>query len=296
MGQATDQIRQDIHATRARMDQTLNHLEDRVSPRRITQRQGEQLRSRWSNAKEIVMGSPDRPSTTDRAKGTVREGTQQAAETVQAAPDAARRRTGGNPLAAGLVAFGAGLLAASLLPRTRAEEEVASELTHRLEPLREEAAAVGKGLAEDVRDSAQQGMEQTRQAATEAAETVRSDAEEAAQHVRREAPGDAAEGDGGQRGEDGMAASVPAKEGAAAPPRDDERTRPPRYEDHSVEELQQMASERDIEGRSSMNKPELIAAILEDHSVEELHQMASERDIEGRSSMNKPELIEALRP
>jgi hypothetical protein len=91
------------------------------------------------------------------------------------------------------------------------------------------------------------------------------------------------------------------------------------YEERSVEELRERASELQIEGRSSMNKEELIAALrdhrkqrsakndaltqertpdrrtYEERSVEELRERASELQIEGRSSMNKDELIAALR-
>ena len=91
------------------------------------------------------------------------------------------------------------------------------------------------------------------------------------------------------------------------------------YEERSVEELRERASELEIEGRSAMNKDELIAALrnhrkqrsaksdapkqertpdrrtYEERSVEELRERASELEIEGRSAMNKDELIAALR-
>jgi hypothetical protein len=96
------------------------------------------------------------------------------------------------------------------------------------------------------------------------------------------------------------------------------------YEERSVEELRERAGELQIEGRSSMNKDELIAALrnhrqqrpakndapqsqppgqdrtpdrrtYEERSIEELRERARELAIEGRSSMNKDELIAALR-
>jgi hypothetical protein len=91
------------------------------------------------------------------------------------------------------------------------------------------------------------------------------------------------------------------------------------YEERSVEELRERAGELQIEGRSSMTKDELIAALrdhrkqrsakndaptqeptpdrraYEDRSVEELRDRARELEIEGRSSMSKDELIAALR-
>ena len=91
------------------------------------------------------------------------------------------------------------------------------------------------------------------------------------------------------------------------------------YEERSVEELRDRAGELQIEGRSSMTKDELIAALrdhrkqrsakndtptqeptqdrraYEERTLEELRDRARELEIEGRSSMSKDELIAALR-
>jgi hypothetical protein len=91
------------------------------------------------------------------------------------------------------------------------------------------------------------------------------------------------------------------------------------YEDRSVEELRERAAELQLEGRSSMNKVDLIAALrdhrkqrsakhdaakqeptpdrrtYEERTIEELRERAGELEIEGRSSMSKDELIAALR-
>ena len=74
--------------------------------------------------------------------------------------------------------------------------------------------------------------------------------------------------------------------------------------------LDERARDLDIEGRSNMNKEELLEAIekatdengrgkgsvaaLEQKTKDELYEMAQDRDIEGRSDMSKEELIEAL--
>ncbi|WIX84268.1 hypothetical protein QRX50_19710 [Amycolatopsis carbonis] len=50
-----------------------------------------------------------------------------AAETLGETPKPVRRGTEGNPLAAGLIAFGAGWLVASLLPGTEREREVVGQ-------------------------------------------------------------------------------------------------------------------------------------------------------------------------
>ena len=96
------------------------------------------------------------------------------------------------------------------------------------------------------------------------------------------------------------------------------------FEERSVEELRDRARQLEIDGRASMSKDELIAALREqrqpkqpngdaqktaarpqdtkidrrpfaERSLEELRDRARELEIEGRSSMSKDELIAALR-
>jgi gas vesicle protein len=105
----------------------------------------------------------------------------------------------------------------------------------------------------------------------------------------------------------------------AASPKQDRRPDGRTYEERSLEELRERAGELQIEGRSSMSKDELIAALrnhrqsrsakndapeqdrapdrrsYEERSLEELRERARELDIEGRSAMSKDELIAALR-
>jgi hypothetical protein len=91
------------------------------------------------------------------------------------------------------------------------------------------------------------------------------------------------------------------------------------YEERSIDELRERAGELQLEGRSTMNKDQLIAALrdhrkqrsakndaphqeptpdrraYEERTLEELRERAGELQLEGRSSMSKDELIAALR-
>ena len=102
--QDPDQLRREIAATRADMDRTLAELEDRVSPSRIRERQTAKVRSRWDGVKTSVMGSADEVNDT----------LDDAQQAVQQVPQELESATRGNPLAAGLIAFGIGSIAGVL--------------------------------------------------------------------------------------------------------------------------------------------------------------------------------------
>jgi hypothetical protein len=102
-------------------------------------------------------------------------------------------------------------------------------------------------------------------------------------------------------------------------PRFRRATRARDYENLSKDELEEMARDRDLAGRSQMTKDELAAALRRDDQTQELRQapvnetpgagthsyeeltrdqlidLAQERDLEGRSTMDKDELVSALR-
>jgi uncharacterized protein YjbJ (UPF0337 family) len=184
--QSPEEIRRDIERTRAGLGETLEDIEDRVSPTRIRQRQTARLRGRWTQVRESVMG-PDDESSGVRQVG---DRTGEAADRMRHAPDEAVARTRGNPLAAGLIAFGGGLLAASLIPASRQEQQAAQQLRDRFEePVREELRHAGQETRDRLEGSAQQAAEQVKATAQEGVQHTREDARQATERTRQEAEG-----------------------------------------------------------------------------------------------------------
>ena len=188
MATRSDELTAQIRTTRQRMDGTLDDIGDRAGPGRLTER----LKGALTNTKDTLMGTA----------GDARD---QVAGTTGDAADAVRQRSQGNPLAAGLVAFGAGLLAGSVLPESRTEHALARELQTKAQgPVRDQlqqsAGAVADRVGERVEDAKDHIVDDTREAKDElasdvsdrtdavkeharsAADDVRSDVEEQARH------------------------------------------------------------------------------------------------------------------
>src|SRR5690606_18327300 len=115
----------------------------------------------------------------------------QAGQAVQQAPDLAREQTRGNPLAAGLVAFGVGLLASSLVPASTAEQEKAAELMERggeaLEPVKQAAAESAQHLKEGAREVTQSAAAEVKDTAAQAARTTQDEARDRTGEVQDQA-------------------------------------------------------------------------------------------------------------
>ncbi|WP_327732766.1 DUF3618 domain-containing protein [Streptomyces nojiriensis] len=146
---------------RAHLARNVDLLADRMTPSKVAQRKVDSMRHRASGVKERVMGTAN-----DAAHGTsggihqaadsVTETAQQIAgsvqEGVQQAPAQIKRQTQGSPLAAGLMAFGAGMLAAALLPTTEVEERAGQQLREHSDELLEPVKQTAIHAAEEVRD------------------------------------------------------------------------------------------------------------------------------------------------
>lgn len=218
MGTRPEEVRNEIAATRAELAADVDRLADRTSPARIARRRTERVREAARTLRERVMGTPSHgvPHAPGRARhgvaatagsvgegahqagqavmegahqaaGTVRHGAHVAAETVRAAPEQARRGTQGNPLAAGLIAFGAGLLAATLIPATEAEELAVGQLRDQvgdvLEPVVEAGRESAQQLGQDAKELAGQAVQQVKDSASEAAAATADQAREQARQV-----------------------------------------------------------------------------------------------------------------
>jgi len=106
---------------------------------------------------------------------------------AQSAPAAARQQTQGNPLAAGLLAFGAGLVVAALFPATEKEQQAATAVKEKSAPLQQEVADVAKDVAGNLREPAQQAAQNVKDTAADAAGTVQEEGTAAAKDVQGQA-------------------------------------------------------------------------------------------------------------
>ncbi|MFI1510628.1 hypothetical protein [Streptomyces sp. NPDC020597] len=114
----------------------------------------------------------------------------QTGEAVRQAPDEAMRQTQGNPLAAGLIAFGVGLLASSLLPASEVEQDKAAALVGSggaLEPVKEAALSSAQNLKEGAKETAQNAAQEVKDTAAEAARTTQDEARDQAAQVTDQA-------------------------------------------------------------------------------------------------------------
>ncbi|NKQ29081.1 DUF3618 domain-containing protein [Streptomyces galbus] len=207
MGTSPDQMRAEINATRDRLSDDVNRLADHASPRHIVRRRTERVRGTFTGFKEQIMGSASDTahSVAEGARsaagslqggagqvtGTTRDTAQQAGEMLSQAPEHARRQTQGHPLAAGLIAFGVGVLASSLLPTTEAEEQAASALVEQgkesLEPVKQAALDSAQHLKEHARDAAQSAADEVKGTAQEALQTTQEEARDQAGTVAGQA-------------------------------------------------------------------------------------------------------------
>ncbi|WP_394619984.1 DUF3618 domain-containing protein [Lentzea sp. JNUCC 0626] len=158
-----------------------NRLVDRTSLSRIAQRRTEKIRGGLARMRDSVMGSASGTKSTmqsqaHQAGDAVADNAGRAADAVQDAPRQAMRQTRGNPVAAGLIAFGGGLLVASLLPRSQAEQEVVEEIGERasgaIEPAKHALAESAGHLKDDTTSDVRDAADEVRQAASDAARTT----------------------------------------------------------------------------------------------------------------------------
>jgi hypothetical protein len=102
----------------------------------------------------------------------------EAGRKVSEAPEALRRTATGNPVAAGLVAFGGGLLVGSMLPETDAERRAVKQIEPALREGVPEVQDMGRHAMDDVKDAVRESAEEMKEMAAESGQTARSDVQE----------------------------------------------------------------------------------------------------------------------
>jgi uncharacterized protein DUF3618 len=200
-------IRSGIEQTQQHLSADIDALAEKVSPPRIVERRVQQTRSAMTSLKDTIMGSTAEATSTiggttsstagsakdaaASAKDTMAATASSAADMASSVPEQARQRTQGNPLAAGLVAFGAGWLLSSLLPATESERQAAAQVkdfaAEKGRPIAQELGQAGQEAARSLSESAQQGAQSVQEKAAGAASTVVGEAQSQASDVRSHA-------------------------------------------------------------------------------------------------------------
>jgi Protein of unknown function (DUF3618) len=191
VAEVSQELRQDIERIRDDLDETLDALGDRVSPRQIARRRKDAARARVTRVRTAVMGSAQDTGSAAagkarHAKDTVQESASGAADKVREAPEMIQQQAQGNPLAAGLVVFGAGMLLATLFPPTEAEQRAASAVQERAEPLKDQALEVGREMKDHLQQSAQESAQQVKETAADAAQEIKDQAQSSAETVKEQ--------------------------------------------------------------------------------------------------------------
>ncbi|WP_433551774.1 DUF3618 domain-containing protein [Micromonospora zamorensis] len=224
MSSDPDRIRREIETTRNELSNDVDALTDKVNPRRIAGDRVGQARGAFTRAKEKVMGSSshmgqEASERMSHMAGSVRDETRslghQSREAMGSVRDEARslghqsremmgsvrdearslghqsrEQAQGNPVAAGLVAFGVGLLAASLIPPSGRERHLAGRartmVSEHSDQLREQASQVGHEMQDNLREPAQQAAQSVRSTAQQGVAAVRDQGRSAAGQVQGE--------------------------------------------------------------------------------------------------------------
>jgi gas vesicle protein len=196
MSETPEELRAEIEATRQRLGTNVDAVADKVTPSHIVQRQTDKVkdsvRDAVSGVREKVMGAAD--AVSDKAHGVAGSVSDKAHSAGNAAsgagsafsdaPGQLKAKAQGNPLAAGLIAFGAGLLISSLIPASTKEREAAQSVKEAAEPLKAKLTDAAKDVAQELKEPAQDAVQSIKETATDAADTVKTEGQSAVEDVK----------------------------------------------------------------------------------------------------------------
>ncbi|UIJ33699.1 DUF3618 domain-containing protein [Allobranchiibius sp. GilTou73] len=187
-----DQLAADTRRTQDALSQDVTRLTDRVNPQQFVGTRREKVSRGLSSIKDRVMGVGT--SAAQAAKETAQsaaDSAQNAGGSAQgaagSAPDAVRDRASGNPIAAGVIAFGAGWLLSSLLPASDTEQKAAATVEDRASGLTDSAKQSAQDVASNLKQPARDAAQSVQQTATEAANRTAEHAKSATSDVKEHA-------------------------------------------------------------------------------------------------------------
>jgi ElaB/YqjD/DUF883 family membrane-anchored ribosome-binding protein len=173
-----DQIREEIRQTRAALSNDVDALAYKASPSRIVHERSDRIRGAFHDARARIMGTAS--DLGDRASSAVSDTADSVVDSAGAAATQLKRTAEGNPLAAGVIVFGASWLVSSLLPRSEREQHMAQQVkdvaTRQAGPVTDALTESAQEIREHLREPAQHAVESVKATAIDAVDTVKEDA------------------------------------------------------------------------------------------------------------------------
>jgi len=202
-----DVIRRQIEDTRANLSYDVDALNEKVNPTRVVDRRVGRAKSTVTGLKDRVFGAAQEhghsaggtasnmasnvQGTASNVAGNVQGAASSAMDAVQSAPQTIQRQAQGNPLAAGLIAFGVGWLVSSLMPTSEKEKQLASQaesaVKEHSQPLVDQAKNVAQEIGDNLKPAAQDAVQSVKETAQEGVQTVKDEGQAAAQDVQGQA-------------------------------------------------------------------------------------------------------------
>jgi Protein of unknown function (DUF3618) len=185
VAQTADQLEADIVHTRQDMSSAMDRVGDQMSPKQVL-KGGTHRLSQWiQSARDGIMGTVSAPSAP----------VGQGPEGLGEGPGQSRHDSGsitaqnqGNPLAAGIIAFGVGLLIGSVLRPTKVEQQGLSAIADKAEPAIDAAIQAASELGHGVQKSTEQAASELgdvlKEAGQEIVDKTRASTSEAAESVK----------------------------------------------------------------------------------------------------------------
>jgi gas vesicle protein len=179
-----EEIQSEIDRTRQNLSTDVDRLTEKVSPGQVVSRRVENVKGAASSLRDRVMGSADGGGLRG-AGDTLSSKASQLGDAAGSAPQAVRNQTQGNPLAAGLIAFGVGWLLSSTAPASAPEQRLAAKAESSAKELAEPVKQAGQDMAQQLKEPVQQSVEQVKATATDAAQQTTDQAKHAAGDVKQ---------------------------------------------------------------------------------------------------------------
>ncbi len=181
MGSTPEELNTEIAGTREALATNMDALQDRVSPQAIMDRRKAAVRSRVEHVRSRVMGSPDH--STRFAVDESGDG----ASALQTAQD----KVEGSPLAAGMMAFFAGILVSAALPATHAEGKLSRKAIDAAkehgQPVADAAKSAGQEVGTQLKESASHAAQDVKGSAHDSVERVKDEGQESLDTVHSQA-------------------------------------------------------------------------------------------------------------